>query len=218
MRRSLIGLAVMGLTLLSIAAPASAASGQVTQFRFRGTFAEAFWSTSTKTSFIATSVNAVKTKQGHELFADVFQGRLKNGQFLGGTDTSLRGPGGKNFVTSGFAFAISVPKLADASVSGSGLPARTCTIDANGNRTGCKRTTLSLNVSWTGHGPITRSVFNFHMKTAGFSMSSHSTGTDRAATAAGTVAGRTLTAKQLEFADLGTAKSADIKRCIGNAC
>jgi hypothetical protein len=218
MRRSLIGLAVMGLALLSIAAPASAASGQVTQFRFRGTFAEASWFSRTATSFTATSVNAVKTKQGHELFADVFQGRLKNGQFLGGTDTSLRGPGGKNFVTSGFAFVISVPKLASASVRGSGLPARTCTIDANGRRTGCKRTTISLNVSWTGHGPITRSVFNFHMKTAGFSMSSHSSGTDRAATATGTVAGRTLTAKQLDFADLGIAKSADIKRCIGNAC
>ena len=218
MRRSLIGLAVMGFTVLAIAVPASAASGQVTQFRFHGTFAEAFWSISTKTSFTGTSVSVVKTRQGSQLFADVFQGKVKNGQFLGGTDTSLRGPGGKNFLTSGFAFAISVPKLADASVSGSGLPARTCTIDANGNQTGCKRTTLSLNVTWTGHGPITRTVSNFHMKTAGFSMSSHSSGTDRAATATGTVAGRTLTAKQQQFADLGTAKSADIKRCIGNAC
>ena len=218
MRRSLIGLAVMGFTVLSIAVPASAASGQVTQFRFHGTFAEALSFTRTKTSFTDISVSAVKAKQGSQLFADVFQGRLKNGQVLGGTDTSLRGPGGKDFVTSGFAFAISVPKLADASVSGSGLPARTCTIDANGNQTGCKRTTLSLNVTWTGHGPITRTVSNFHMKTAGFSMSSHSSGTDRAATATGTVAGRTLTAKQQQFADLGTAKSADIKRCIGNAC
>ncbi len=218
MKRSLAALAVTALTVLLMAAPASAASGQVTHFRFRGIFAEATWESSTSKGFTDTSVDAVKTKQGFELYVDVFTGRLKNGQFAGGTDISLRGPGGKNFLTKGFSFTISVPKLSSASVSGSGLPARRCTVDANGNRTGCQRTTISLNVGWAGHGPITRSVYNFRMKTAGFSMSSHSSGTDRAATATGTVAGRTLTAKQQVFADLGTAKSADIKRCIGNAC
>lgn len=91
-------------------------------------------------------------------------------------------------------------------------------IDAQGNQTGCRRTTLSLGVRWAGHGPITRTIANFRMKTAGFSMSSHSVGTTRAATAAGTVAGLTLTARQLEFAELGIAKSVEMKRCIGNAC
>ena len=54
MRRVLIGLAVTTFTLLALAGPASAASGQVTQFRFHGTFADAFWFTSSATSFTAT--------------------------------------------------------------------------------------------------------------------------------------------------------------------
>lgn len=215
MRRTLIGLAVTTLTLLALAVPASAASNQVTHFRFRGTFAEAAWSSRSATSFTDTSVFVSKTRQGSELFVDKFRGRLKNGQFAGGTDTILRGTRGRPFLTSGFTFVINAPKLASASVSGSRLPAKRCTFDANGNQTGCNRTTISLNVRWTGHGPITRSVSNFHMKTDGFSISSHSTGTSRAATATGTVAGLTLTAKQLAFADLGTTKSGDIKRCIG---
>lgn len=216
MRRSLIGFAVVALTVLSFAAPASAASGQVTHTRFRGNVAEAAWFKRTATGFTATSVAVVKTNQGSQLFADVFRGVLKDGQFVGGTDTTLRGPGRANFLTSGFTFHIGVPKLDAASVSGSGLPARRCTVNANGESSHCRRTTLTLNVKWTGQGPITRSVSTFHMKTAGFSLSSHFNGTDRAATATGTVNGRTL--RRLEFAHLSIAKSADIKRCIGNAC
>lgn len=218
MRRSLVAFVVTAVAVLFVAAPASAATGQVTHIRASGTFAEADWFSTTKTGFTSAGVFMVKTKQGPELSVGVLRGKLENGQFVGGTVTSVRGPGGKGFVTTGFALAIAVPKLASASVSGSDLPARTCTIDAQGNQTGCRRSTLSLGVRWTGHGPITRTVANFRMKTAGFSMSSHSVGTTRAATAAGTVAGLTLTARQLEFAELGIAKSVEVKRCIGNAC
>jgi spermidine/putrescine-binding protein len=42
MRRALIGLAVAAFTLLAVAAPASAASSQVTHFSFSGTFADAY--------------------------------------------------------------------------------------------------------------------------------------------------------------------------------
>ena len=38
-----------------------------------------------------------------------------------------------------------------------------------------------MNATWTGQGPITRSVFNDHFKTAGFSENDHFNGTDRAA-------------------------------------
>ena len=218
MRRSLVASAVMAVTVLSVAAPASAATGQVTHIQASGTFAEADWFSITEAGFTEASVFVVKTKQGPELFAGVNKLKLENGRFVGGTVTSLRGPGGKDFVTSGFALTIAVPELASASVSGSGLPARKCVIDAQGNQTGCRRITLSLDVRWTGHGPVTRTVANFRMKTAGFSMSSHSVGTTRAATATGTVAGQAFTARQLEVAELGIAKSVDITRCIGNAC
>jgi hypothetical protein len=218
MRRSLVALAVMAVTVLSVAAPASAATGPVTHIHASGTFAQADWFLATDTGFTEAAVLGVKTKHGPELAAELIKLKLKNGKLVGGTVTSLRGPGGMDFVTSGFALAIARPKLTSASVSGSGLPARKCTIDAHGNQTGCKRITLRLNVRWTGHGPITRTVANFRMKTAGFSMSSHSVGTTRAATATGTVAGQTLTGRQLEVAELSIAKSVEITRCIGTAC
>ena len=215
MRRALISFAVIPLTLLAVAAPAAAATGKVSHFRFHGTFAEAAWSRSSATRFTETSVLVTKTKNGSELFVDVFRGKLRDGEFAGGTDTTLRGTGRAPFLTTGFSFAINAPKLTSASLKGSALPARKCTIDATGNQTGCTRTTIDVNVRWTGHGPITRTVSNFHMKTAGFSLSSHSTGTSRAAAATGTVAGLSLTRRQLAFADLGMTKSGEIKRCIG---
>jgi hypothetical protein len=211
MRRALIGLAVTTFTVLALAGPASAASGQVTQFRFHGTFAEAFWFTSSATSSTDTFVNVSKSMQGSELFADQFTANFDaNGNFTGATDTSAD-------VTSGFSFAIK-QSLASASLSGSGLPATTCTFDANFNLIGCSATTIDVNVTWTGQGPITRSVFNDHFKSDGFSANDHFNGTDRAATATGTMGGLTLTASELQFADLGTANSGTITICIGTSC
>ncbi len=212
MRRALIGLAVTTFTVLALAGPASAAPGQVTQFRFHGTFADAFWFTSSATSFTDTTVNVSKSLQGSELIVDQFTGNLdKNGNFTGGTDTFAD-------VTSGFSFAIQQSLLTSASVSGSGLPATTCTFDANFNLIGCSATTINVNVTWTGQGPISRAVFNDHFKSDGFSVNDHFNGTDRAATATGTVAGRTLSASELQFANLGTTNSGTITVCIGTSC
>jgi hypothetical protein len=211
MRRALIGLAVTTLTVLALAGPASAAPGQVTQFRFHGTFAEALWSTSSATSSTDTFVNVSKSMQGSELFVDQFTANFDaNGNFTGATDTSAD-------VTSGFSFAIQ-QSLASASLSGSGLPATTCTFDANFNLIGCSATTIDVNVAWTGQGPISRAVFNDHFKSDGFSENDHFNGTDRAATATGTVGGLTLSASELQFADLGTANSGTVTVCIGTSC
>ena len=212
MRRALIGLAVTTFTLLALAGPASAASGQVTQFRFHGTFADAFWFASSATSFTATAVNVSMSKQGSELYVDQFTGNLDAmGNFTGGTDTFAD-------VTSGFSFAIDKTHLTSASTSGSGLPATTCTVDANGNVISCSPTTIDVTVTWTGQGPITRAVVNDHFKSNGFSETDHFNGTDRAATATGTVAGSTLSASELQFADLGFTNSGTITRCIGTGC
>ena len=212
MRRALIGLAVTTFTVLAFAGPASAAPGQVTQFRFHGTFADAFWFTSSATSFTDTMVSVSQSKQGSELFVDQFTGNLDaNGNFTGGTDTSAD-------VTSGFSFAIQKSQLTSASTSGSGLPATTCTFDANFNVIGCSATTIDVNSSWTGQGPIGRAVSNSHFKSDGFSVTDHFNGTDRAATATGTVGGLTLSASELQFADLGSANSGTITICIGTSC
>jgi hypothetical protein len=212
MRRALIGLAVTAFTVLALAGPASAAPGQVTQFRFHGTFADALWFTSSATSSTDTTISVSTSKQGSELFVDQFTATMDaNGNFTGATDTSAD-------VTSGFSFAIDKGTLTSASTSGSGLPATTCTFDANFNLIGCSATTIDVTVTWTGQGPITRAVVNDHFKSAGFSVTDHFNGTDRAATATGTVAGSTLSASELQFADLGFTNSGTITRCIGLSC
>ena len=208
MRRVLLGLTVMALTVLTVAGAANAAPGQVTQFRFKGSFAEAAWSTSSTDTY----VNVSQSTQGSELFIDQFTANFDaSGNFTGETDTSAD-------VTSGFSFAIEKRSLASASVSGSGLPATTCTFDANFNLIGCTATTIDATAAWTGQGPITRGVSNDHFKSDGFSERDHFNGTDRNATATGTIAGLTLTASDLEFADLGTTNAGSTTICIGSSC
>ncbi len=212
MRRVFFGLAVTALTVLALAGPASAATGQVTQFRLHGTFAETDWFTSSPTSFTATTIFASRSKHGSELFVGQFVGNTDaNGNFTGGTNTSAD-------VTSGFSFAIDQTKLTAASTSGSGLPAMACTFDANGNQIGCSPTTIDVTASWTGQGPITRSVINDHFKTAGFSVRDHMNGTSRNAAATGTLGGVTLNPADVQFADLGTTNSGTTTICIGNSC
>jgi hypothetical protein len=211
MKRVLIGLATTAFTLLAFAAPASAASGHVVQFRFHGTFADAFWFSSTATSFTATSVS-VQQSRGSELFVDQFIASTDaNGNFTGGTDTFAD-------VTSGFSFTADKAKLTTASTSGSGIPATTCAVDANGNYINCSATTIDLTVAWAGQGPIARQVANDRFKVTGFSVNDHFNGTDRAANATGTFSGSTLSATDLQFADLGFANSGSIVRCIGIGC
>ncbi len=223
MRRLFIGVAVAALTVLSLAGPASAASGQVATFRFHGTFADAFWSSSSATNsgttFTDTTISVSTSKQGSALYVDQFTGNLDaNGNFTGGTDTLVGVPGAMEpGVTSGFSFTIDTPTLASASVNGSGLPATTCTFGADGEQLGCTDTTIDVSADWTGQGTISREVSNFHTKGGPFSLNDHFNGTSRAATASGTVAGVTLTAAESvsEATRLGTAHSGIIKRCIG---
>jgi hypothetical protein len=212
MRRVLFGLAVTAITVLALAGPASAASGQVTQFRFHGPFAEADWSTSTATSFTDIYINVSRSKQGPELYVDHFTGHLDaHGNFTGGTDTFAD-------VTSGFSFTIDQRKLTIASTSGSGLPATTCSVDANGNPTSCSHTTIGVTAHWTGNGPITRGVSNDHFKTGGFSVRDHFNGTDRNAAATGAISGVTLSPAELQYADLGITNSGTVTVCHGTGC
>jgi len=165
----------------------------------------------TATDLRDITLSVSQSMQGSELFVDQFTGNTDaNGNFTGGTDTSAD-------VTSGFSFVTS-KSLTSASTSGSGLPATTCTVDANFNLIDCHATTIDVNTSWTGQGTISRGVANDHFKSAGFSVNDHFNGTDRAATATGTVGGLTLSASELQFADLGTTNSGTITVCIGNSC
>jgi hypothetical protein len=211
MRRVLIGLAVAAFTVLALAGPASAAPAQVTQFRFSETVADALWSTSSATSSTVASVDVSKSTQGSRLVVDeVTDNYDANGNFTGGTNTLAD-------VASGFSFTLRQP-LASASLSGSGLPATTCTFDANFNTIGCSATTIGVSVTWTGQGATTRGWFNEHFKNGGFSEIDHFYGTNRHAVATGTVGGLTLSASELQFADLGTLKSGTVTICVGSSC
>jgi hypothetical protein len=213
MRRALFALALAAVTglALALAGPASAASGQVTHFRFHGGFAEAFWETSTATRVTDTVVTVSRSKQGSQLFVDQVTAHLDaNGNFAGATETISE-------VTNGFSFTL-LHRLAGASLSGSGLPATRCTFDANFNQTGCTATTIGVAVTWTGQGPITRSGSNDRFKSDGVRVTDHFNGTSRTATATGRVAGRTLSPSDLQFADVGTAKSGSTTVCIGSSC
>jgi hypothetical protein len=211
MRRAFVGLAVTTVAVLALAGPANAAPGQVTHSQFNGPFADAVWSSSSATSSTNTFVNVFKSRQGSAtLFVDQLIGNLDaNGNFTGGTDTFA-------FVTSGFSFTIDAKQLTTASVSGSGLPATTCTLDASGNEVGCTDTTIDVNVTWIGQGPISRGTSTSHSKADGFSLTIHTNGTDRNATATGTVGG--LAMGDSQFADLGNSNSGQTTLCIGNSC
>jgi hypothetical protein len=209
MRRVLTVIAVSLLGVLSLAGPASAAPGQVTHFRYNGTFAEADWFVTSGDTFSDTFLNVSKSRTGSQLFLQKFVGHTDSeGEFLGGTQTSVDVP-------NGFAFTIDASKLTSATVQATDLPATVCEIDADGNVVEpCESTTVDVSASWTGVGPTSRSVSNSHFSTEGFRINDHFSGTGRDAVAAGTVAGSTLTADELQFASLGKAKSGTTKFCI----
>jgi hypothetical protein len=184
MKRALLGLAAAAtaITVLASAGPASAATGQVMQSKFVGPQAAALW-----TSFTATSdtLTIVGVDQDHLV---VFQGTDtvdSSGNRTGATATIAN-------VTSGFSFAIDKAHLSTASTGGSGIPATTCTFDANGNEINCTPTTIDLTVTWIGYGPSSHQVFNDHANEGCFRFSSHISGTIRSATTTGTLDGSLL--------------------------
>lgn len=208
MRRVLTVIAVSLLGVLSLAGPASAAPGQVTHFTDKGTFAEADWQVTAGTTFTETYLNVSASSTGSQLFLQRFVGHKDaEGEVIGDTLTTVE-------VQDGFTFTINASKLSSASVRATDLPAQVCDIDANGELVEpCASTTVDLNVTWTGVGPISRSVSNSHYGTEGFRINEHFSGTSRQAVATGTVAGSTLTVDDLQGASLGKNKSGTTKSC-----
>ncbi len=204
MRRALFGLAVTALAVLSLAGPASAARGQVTHFRTQGAFAEVFWATGDS----GTYVNAgMQKKEGPGVVVLQSTTDPATGNF---TSTEVKGPA---------AFTIDKSRLTTASVSASGLQGTTCTFDSNGNQIGeCTATTLDVNVTWTGQGPIGRVVSNEHFKAGALSGTTHFSGTSRDATTAATITGLPAPLGEFQFADIAITKQSDTTVCIGNNC
>jgi len=213
MKLFLAGLVTALVAMLIGVGSASASPAQTFHFHFNGTFAEALWETSTATTITDTDIQASRTRTGQqELFLDQFTQTVdQNGTFQGATDTFAD-------VTSGFSFTIDSNKFNTASVSGTNIPAQTCTYDANFDLIGCTDTTIDASADWTGQGPVTQSVSGDHFHTHGFSATDHFSGKSRDATATGSIGGLTLGTGDLQFADLGNANSGSVSVCIGTSC
>lgn len=206
MRRALVALAVTALAVLSLGAPASAAPADVTHFTFHGKFADADWYVGSNAGFTDTFIRISTSTDGPELVVDQTSGSKDAADaFLGGTETIVD-------VTSGFSFAIDT-QLTGAGVSASGVPATTCTLDAEFNQTECSSTSIDVSASWTGQGPLSRTVVNTNFKQGVVRIITHLNATGRQATASGLVGGLTLS--DLQFANLGTAKSGYTEICVG---
>ena len=162
----------------AVASPASAAT--VFRESFHGTVAQAYWVTSIGTDEVNADVAVGRNRFGPILTVfDVITHHDADGRFTGSSFIVVD-------VRTGFSFSIG-GSLSGARVSGSDVPATTCSYDANGQFLGCTDSTVDVRARWTGVGPITHEVSSAHFHAGGFTSVYHQNGRSRDATAAGTV-------------------------------
>lgn len=201
-------LLMSSMAVLLSAGPVVAAA-TVTHTTFRGTSAEAVWRQGDSSSFTETFVSVTKMPNGQQLsVGQTTENFDSEGAFTGAVGTSTR-------VTTGFSYTIDVSRLSSASVTGSDLPATTCTFDTNFDLIGCVDSTIDVNASWTGQGELIRGTSHHHDRTGGITVTSHLTGVFRDATASGVVGGITSTPGDLFFADISRVVSGETVICIG---
>jgi len=203
MRRAMIGLAVAMLAALALAAPASAAPALGETSTDFG-FADATWSANSATGFTETVIQVSGGGNNFLLVERTTVTQDENGNMIG-TQTSVRAP-------SGFTFTIDAVKLATANLSADGLPATTCNFDSNGQQIGdCTTAPITLNVTWTGEGLVSRAVSSSHFTGHGIKIFIHENSTQRTSTATGTLDGSQLRADELRSADLGNTHHVEVK-------
>lgn len=216
MKRVLIGAALTAIAVLVIAEPANAAPAAPADL---GTptittdkLADAFWATdpiSTSTGFktktweISFDVSSIPGTS--QLFASFCNDYFDNNMnFQKQTCTTGQ-------IASGFTYTLDAANLTRASVKASGIPAETCSSDANGQPIGqCKSASpISVKATWTGQGPITHTSFTQYVPGV-YRLVQRSK--DRQALAWGTFNG--LSRGQSSFASLGRS----IIKQWGNPC
>jgi hypothetical protein len=212
MRRAGVLVALTTAAMVITAAGSARASEQVVQhYSFHGTVAEAVWDTSTPDTSTSTDITVARNQQGQGLFVYQFTATFdQSGTLVGAAYTTAD-------VTSGFALRINA-SLSNASASGQNLPATTCSYDADLNPVGCTPSTLDLEATWTGQGPITRDESTAHFHSDGFTSTYHERGASRDATAIGVLNGLSLTSGDLEEAHLAKNTYGSVEVCIGSNC
>ena len=212
MRRAGVLVALTTAAMVITAAGSASASEQVVQhYSFHGTVAEAVWDTRTPDTSTSTDITVARNQQGRRLFVYQFTDEFdQSGTFVGAAYTIAD-------VTSGFALWIDA-SLSSASTSGQNLPATTCSYDADLNPVGCTASTLDVEATWTGQGPITRDESTAQFHSDGFTSTYHERGASRDATAIGVLNDLSLTSGDLEEAHLATATYGSLEVCIGSDC
>lgn len=119
--------------------------------------------------------------------------------------------------TTEFTFTIDERGLTSAAVTAPDVRARTCTYDVDFNET-CSRTSVDIDVTWTGRGKISRGGYNDRSIGDGYVFVTHFNGTWRRAIATGTIGDVTFTKDDLSFAQIGFARSGSIDVCLGLDC
>jgi len=96
------------------------------------------------------------------------------------------------------------------------VPVSRCTYNASGHRTGCTRAgRITVSLTFTGVGPTARGGSSYHFHYPGETVTGHVSGTQRQATVSGTIAGRSVVARDLDQATIGHLKAGGIDVCHG---
>ena len=188
----------------ALAIPAHAATVQ--QYSFHGTVAEAYWVTTVGTDVLHADVTVARNRFGRFLgIFEVVTHFDTDGRFTGSTNTVVG-------VKAGFSLSIDA-SLSSAAVNGSGLPAATCSYDAENEPLGCASSTVDVRVRWIGVGVITRGHSTAHFHAGSFTSIYHQSGASREAAAVGNLDGTALTAGDLVTALLSANTYGSVEVC-----
>jgi hypothetical protein len=197
----------MAVTAVLVAAVwASTAAANVVHYRLQGATAQAIWQHGSTTTLVDGQSDTVF---GTFIFFDRFTPHFdQHGNFTGGTDLS-----GDSF---GRGTSVSVGKLLSSAKVTANIAVRRCTIDANGNETGCTRAgSIAITLTFEGVGPTARGGSNDHFHYPGVTITDHMVGTQRQATVTGTIAGQHVIARDLQEAIIGHLKGGGLFACHG---
>ncbi len=193
------------VTALTVASMwVSTAAGDVQHYRLQGASAQAIWQDGATSTFVDGQSTSI---DGTIIFFDRFTPHFdQHGRLTGATDLS------------GVVFSrrtlVTVGKLLSSAQITANVPVTRCTFNASGNQTGCARAgSIAIALTFTGVGPTARGGSNDHFHDPGVTITDHIVGTQRMATAGGTIAGRHVIARDLQQAVIGHIKGGGVTIC-----
>jgi hypothetical protein len=180
------------LLVLALSAVALPAHAEVERVRFQGGFAIGVWENTQAGTFAVAEVF-----QDVDYLILILEREIRDAQGNVIGDSQLVADA--NLAPYG-TFTIDRQHLSRATLSVAGVPASLCESDLEGNFT-CTDAEMSANVTWSGHGKISRSSSTFHdaFHEGGFTSVTNvrSVGSERRAGATGTINGLVLPSEDL---------------------